>query len=189
MRDIQAIARDQQLIGLAGLLLLLVACDQPAQAKMCALDLSGRVVDQAGILSAANEAALTRKLEALSRLTSDQLVVATTTSLNNYEIEEYSINLARCWQVGAQKQSNGIMLLVAPSERKARIEVGKGLEDFVKDEEAKVIMTQAMLPNFNGGNYDEGVDAGVNALIAELTADSAAAAARYSATHLQGQKR
>jgi uncharacterized protein len=153
------------------------------------MELTGRVVDQADILSPATEVALVNQLSNLEQRSSDQLVVATTKSLNQDEIERYSLELARCWQIGNSSQNNGLMVLIAPNERKARIEVGRGLEDFVKDEEASAIMRKTIIPNFKNGDYDQGVEEGVAAIISELTSDSTAAAARFAASRLQGQKR
>jgi uncharacterized protein len=165
------------------------ACTSPPNSKACAIALTGRVVDQAGILSTSSEAALNAQLASLEQRSSDQLVVVTTNSLNGYELEDYSLELSRCWSVGHEGVDNGIVVLIAPTQRKARIEVGRGLEDFVKDEEAKVIMNTAMVPAFKNGDYEGGMQAGVAAIIRELTGDSTAAAARYAATHLKGQKR
>src|SRR5262249_27211905 len=89
---------------------------------------TGRVVDDAGILDAATRAALTEKLAALEAKTTDQLVVATVKSLQGTSVEDYANRLFRQWKLGQAGKNNGVLLLVAPTERKVRIEVGYGLE-------------------------------------------------------------
>lgn len=133
------------------------------------LELTGRVVDEAEILSAEFETKLTDKLEELEERTLVQLVVATTPDLNGYSIEDYSLALAQSWGLGSSERNDGLLLLVAPDERKVRIEVGYGLEASVKDEEAGQIIREAILPSFRTGDYEAGVDAGVDGLIDEVT--------------------
>ena len=95
--------------------------------------LSGRVVDEANILDASTRAALTEKLAALEAKTTDQLVVVTLKSLQGTSIEDFGYQLGRHWKVGQQGKNNGVLLIVAPSERKVRIEVGYGLEGTLTD--------------------------------------------------------
>ncbi|UAB79807.1 TPM domain-containing protein [Erythrobacter sp. SCSIO 43205] len=134
-----------------------------------ALELTGRVVDAADILSPDYETALTDKLEELEERTLVQLVVATTPDLKGHEIEDYSFDLANAWGLGSAERKDGLLLLVAPNERKVRIEVGLGLEASVKDEEAAHIIRTAILPSFRDSDYEAGIDAGVDGLIAEVT--------------------
>ena len=98
-----------------------------------------------------------------------QLAVATTPSLEGKEILVYSVDLARAWGIGDAERNDGLMLLVAPNERQARIEVGYGLESTVKDDEADAILKQAVLPEFRNGNYESGILKGVDRLIMEVT--------------------
>lgn len=86
--------------------------------------LTGRVVDQAGLMDAASEALLVAKLEAFEQKSSDQIVVATIDSLDGEAIEPYANRLFRAWKLGQAGQNNGILLLVAKTDRKMRIEVG-----------------------------------------------------------------
>src|SRR5690606_31329664 len=109
--------------------LLLLALAFPAWAAPTFPELSGRrVVDEANLLQPAEEAALTEKLAALEQGSSDQLVVVTVPDLQGYEIEEYGYQLGRHWGIGQNETNNGVLLIVAPNERKVRIEVGYGLE-------------------------------------------------------------
>src|SRR5216684_3236069 len=90
--------------------------------------LSGRVVDEANILDQAGRAALTNKLAELEAKTTDQLVVVTLKSLQGTSIDDFGVQLGRRWQIGQKDKNNGVLMIVAPNERKVRIEVGYGLE-------------------------------------------------------------
>ena len=107
-----------------------------AQAQTSSLTfprLTGRVVDEAGILDAATRAELTQKLADLEAKSTDQLVVVTLRSLQGTSIEDYGYQLGRAWQIGQKGKNNGVLLIVAPNERKVRIEVGYGLEGTLTD--------------------------------------------------------
>lgn len=134
-----------------------------------ALELTGRVVDSAEIFSDKFEAELSSELAQLESQTKVQLVVATTPSLHGKAIANYSIDLARNWGLGSAERDDGLLLLVAPNERRVRIEVGYGLEASVRDEEAAEILRENVLPAFENGDYEQGVRAGVNRLIDEVT--------------------
>ena len=95
--------------------------------------LSGRVVDQAGILNSAQESRLTAKLKDLEDKTSIQLVVVTLPSLRGSPIEEWGLTLGRSWGIGQKGKDNGALLIVAPNDRELRIEVGYGLEGTLTD--------------------------------------------------------
>jgi len=126
--------------------------------------LTGRVVDGANMLSPQTEAALTGKLEALEQSSGRQLVVATVPSLQGYEIEDYGYQLGRAWGIGDAKADNGAVLLVAPTERKVRIEVGYGLEPILTDAMSSAILQGQVLPRFKTGDMEGGVVAGVDAM-------------------------
>jgi uncharacterized protein len=134
--------------------------------------LTGRVVDAANIIPDDTEAQLTAQLAALEAKSSDQLVVATVPSLQGYEIEEYGYQLGRAWQIGqGERLNNGIILLVAPNERKVRIEVGYGLEGVMTDFFAGQIIRDTIVPAFKAGDMPLGITEGVTAIEAILTAD------------------
>jgi uncharacterized protein len=126
-------------------------------------------VDEANLLSPATEAALTQKLEALETTTGRQVVVATLPSLQGLEIEEYGYQLGRAWKLGGEKTDDGAVLIVAPNERKVRIEVGYGLEPVLTDALSSVIIQSAILPKFKAGDMEGGVVAGADALIQQLS--------------------
>ncbi|RAK56930.1 TPM domain-containing protein [Phenylobacterium deserti] len=130
--------------------------------------LTGRVVDNAAILSPAAEQRLDGDLARLEAQTGRQVVVATVPDLQGYEIEEYGYQLGRTWGIGREKQDDGAIFLVAPKERKVRIEVGYGLEPVLTDALSSVILQQRVLPRFRAGEMEQGVVDGTEALIAQL---------------------
>lgn len=134
--------------------------------------LSGRVVDAAGILKPEDRASLEAKLKAYEEKTSDQVVVATIPSLQDRTVEDYANRLFRAWKLGQAKTNNGALLLVAPNERKVRIEVGYGLEGALTDALSKVIITTAIAPRFKTGDYAGGINAGVDAMLSILAGDA-----------------
>lgn len=151
------------------LLLFCLLAGVPAHAQEFP-KLTGRVVDNAGLLSPAEEAALTQKLEALEKASSRQLVVATVPDLQGYPIEDYGYRLGRAWGIGQKEVDNGAVLLVAPNERKVRIEVGYGLEPILTDALSSVIIRNQILPRFRENDYPGGINAGADAIIAQLQA-------------------
>lgn len=153
---------------LAALLpLLLLLLGSPAAAQDFPA-LSGRVVDAANLLDPAREAALTARLEALEQSTGRQLVIATIPDLQGYDIADYGYRLGRAWKIGQEGEDNGILLLVAPNERKVRIEVGYGLEPYVTDALSSTIVQETVLPRFRAGDLPGGIEAGADALLAQL---------------------
>jgi uncharacterized protein len=134
--------------------------------------LTGRVTDAAGLLSPGERQALEAKLKAHEDKTTDQVVVATVPSLDGLPIEDYANRLYRHWQLGQKAKNNGVLLLVAPTERKVRIEVGYGLEGALTDALSKIIITMAIAPQFKNGNFASGIGAGVDAILSILTGDA-----------------
>jgi uncharacterized protein len=135
--------------------------------------LTGRVVDDAHILNPATRSSLETKLKDLEDKSGIQLVVATVPSLGGQEIEPYANDLARKWQLGQKQKDNGVLLLVAPNERKVRIETGYGLEGTLTDALSKVIIANAIVPRFKTNDYSGGIERGVDDIVTVLTTDSA----------------
>ena len=140
--------------------------------------LTGRVVDAANIIPPAEEAALAAKLAALEGASTRQLVVATVSDLQGYPIEDYGYQLGREWGIGQAEANNGVILLVAPNDRKVRIEVGYGLEPILTDALSSQIIQNQILPRFREGDYPGGISAGADAIIAQLQAPPEQAEAR-----------
>jgi uncharacterized protein len=149
-----------------GFLLLIAA---PAAAQDFP-KLSGRVVDAANLLSPQDEAELTQKLEGLETASSRQLVIATVPDLQGNAIEDYGYKLGRAWGIGQDEANNGTILLVAPTERKVRIEVGYGLEPILTDALSALIIHNQILPRFRENDYPGGIKAGADAIIQQLQA-------------------
>jgi uncharacterized protein len=147
-----------------------------------------RVVDEANILPAEVEARLTQKLAALEAQTTDQVVVATVPSLQDRTIEDYGYRLGRVWGIGQSEatqtaddrtgRDNGVILLVAPNERKVRIEVGYGLTPVLTDALSGLIVHNEILPRFRDGDLPGGVEAGVDAIVEQLSIDRGVAVQR-----------
>lgn len=144
-------------------------------------ELTGRIVDNADLLSPAEEAALTEELKALEDKSSDQLVVVTLPSLQGYPIEDYGYRLGRHWGIGTAKLDNGALLIVAPNERKVRIEVGRGLEGTLTDALSRLIIESTILPRFREGDFASGIKDGVHDVTLVLTGDAAEVEARAKA--------
>ncbi|RVB79638.1 YgcG family protein, partial [Mesorhizobium sp. M6A.T.Cr.TU.014.01.1.1] len=130
--------------------------------------LTGRVVDNAGIIDAATEATLTRKLADFEAKSSDQVVVATINSLDGEEIEPYANRLFRAWKLGQAGEDNGVLLLVAQNDRKMRIEVGYGLEGTLTDLHTKLIIENDMVPAFRAGDFSGGIAKAVDDMVMVL---------------------
>jgi uncharacterized protein len=157
-------------------LIVLVVAALWAAAALAAVGfppLTGRVVDQAKILSPVTIADLERKLADLEQKSGIQLVVATVPSLGGEEIEPYANELFRAWKLGEAKQNNGVLLLIAPNQRRVRIEVGYGLEGTLTDAVSSIIISNAIAPRFKAGDFNGGVTRGVDDIITALTTDSA----------------
>ena len=119
--------------------------------------LTGRVVDDAGILSPTTRDTLTTLLAEHEQQTRNQVVVVTLKSLQGTSIEQYGYQLGRAWGIGVKGKNNGALLIVSPSTHDVRIEVGYGLEGTLTDAQSKLIIENVMLPSFRKGDYDGGV--------------------------------
>jgi uncharacterized protein len=151
---------------------LIAACSrvEPAAQDTPALKLTGPVVDAANMLDAETEKRLTKKLGLAQRKYGPQMVVVTTPTLNGKEIATYSIGLARAWGIGDKRRNDGLMFLIAPNERQARIEVGRGIEASFSDAFSGEVMRQTIIPNMAKGNLAAGVEAGVDRMIEKMKA-------------------
>ena len=135
--------------------------------------LTGRVVDQANIMTAQSRTGLEAKLKELEDKSSIQLVVATVKSLQGSDVETYANGLFRSWKLGEAKKNNGVLLLIAPAEHKVRIEVGYGLEGTLTDAFSSVIISSAIVPRFKTGDFSGGIERGVDGILSVLSGDTA----------------
>ena len=127
------------------------------------------MVDGADLLAAPAEAALTERLAAVEKATRHQFVVVTVKGLNGHDIADYGRALGNHWGIGRSQANDGVLLVVAPVERKVRIEVGKGLTNILTDGEAAEILRRDVLPRFGTGEMAAGILAGSEAIIGEIT--------------------
>src|SRR3954447_1807579 len=135
--------------------------------------LSGRMVDDAGVLDEGTRAALTQKLAEFEARTTDQFVVVTLKSLQGTSIEDFGVELGRHWQIGQKDKNNGVLLIVAPSDRRVRIEVGYGLEGAPTDAVSRLIIENGITPRFRAGDFAGGITRGVDDIVSVLTGDAA----------------
>jgi uncharacterized protein len=154
-------------LALAVLALVLLAGAALAAPKFPSL--TGRVVDQAGLLDSTAQAQITAKLAALEQKTGTQLVVVTLASLDGDDIADYGYQLGRAWGIGQKGKNNGVLLIVAPNERKVRIEVGYGLEGMLTDLQSDLIIRNDILPRFRAGDFPAGIERGVDDLVQVLS--------------------
>lgn len=133
--------------------------------------LTGRVVDEAKLISPPVQAKLNEELRQLQAATSDQMVVATVPSLGGRSIEETGLAFGRCWGIGQKKLDNGVVVLVAPAEHKVRIEVGYGLEGLLTDPRAAQIIERDMVPRFKAQQLEGAIEAGVASIDTLLRSD------------------
>ncbi len=131
--------------------------------------LTGRVVDNADVLSPITEEILTNQLAELEEKNSTQLVVVTLPNLQGVTIEDYGYQLGRFWGIGLREKDNGALLIIAPNDRAVRIEVGYGLEGDLTDAASRMIIEHKILPHFRLGDFDKGVSEGVNGIISTIS--------------------
>lgn len=155
---------------LAALLLAFFALAVPATAQTFPA-LTGRVVDQAHLLTPEQVLDLTSKSQALEAQSGRQFVIATVNSLEGYPIEDYAYRLGRTWKIGSAKNNDGVLLLVAPNERKVWIATGYGAGSFLTDAMSGVIIREDILPHFkqNPPDYGGGIEAGADAIIKQMS--------------------
>ena len=134
-----------------------------------AIPLAGRVTDAAHILSGEQATRLSAKLEQFESATRHQLVIATVPSLGGRDVADFTRDLSNSWGIGRKGYNDGVVLLVAPNERKVRIAVGYGLEKTLTHDVCQQIIDDLMLPRFRQGDLPGGIEAGTDALIARLS--------------------
>jgi uncharacterized protein len=150
----------------------LVICCGESRGEPAFPTLTGRIVDQAGIIDSAAKARIEEKLKGLEAKTTSQAVVVTLRSLQGYDIADYGYQLGRHWGIGQKDRNNGALLIVAPKERKVRIEVGYGLEGTLTDAVSRLIIDHAILPRFRAGDFSGGIERGVDDIIQVLSGDA-----------------
>jgi uncharacterized protein len=145
--------------------------------------LTGRVVDDAGVLDASTKSQLTDMLAAHERATGEQVVVVTLASLQGFSIEDFGYQLGRDWGIGQKGANNGVLLIVAPNEHKVRIEVGYGLEGTLTDATSRTIIESDILPSFKRDDFNAGVLAGTSSILKVLSGSGAPMAHSFLSDH------
>jgi uncharacterized protein len=156
------------MVRLALAVLLLLGLAVPALAEPPIPPLTGRVVDLAHVLDAGAVDALNRQLADHEASTTNQIVVVTLPSLQDYTIEQWGRVLLNGWGIGQRGKNNGVVLVVAPNDRRLRIEVGSGLEGRLTNNRAAAIIEDEIIPRFKGGNLKGGITAGVDAILGTI---------------------
>ncbi|WP_110971775.1 TPM domain-containing protein [Pseudomonas huaxiensis] len=149
--------------------------------------LSGRVVDNANLLDAHTRSQLGQMLEAHEQATGEQVVVVTLTDLQGLPIEDYGYQLGRHWGIGQKGKDNGALLIVAPEQRKVRIEVGYGLEERLTDAQSSVIINRIILPAFKRGELSQGIVQGAAAILQVLGGNPLAQPSALSGGQSEGE--
>lgn len=130
--------------------------------------LSGRVIDEVGVLSNETKNSLEQKLKEHEKQTTNQVVVLIIPSLEGEILEEYSLKVASTWKLGQKKKDNGVLLLIAKNDRKLRIEVGYGLEGTLTDILCNRIIQKEITPYFKKGDFSTGVEHGVDSILGAI---------------------
>lgn len=126
------------------------------------------VHDEAHVLSSAAVDRLEHKLNVYEDSTSNQLAILVINSLDGDVLEEYSLRVAEKWKLGQKEKDNGALLLVSVTDRKMRIETGQGLEGALTDAVCNQIIRKKLAPSFRKDDYDEGIEAGIDAMISAI---------------------
>lgn len=134
--------------------------------------LTAPVIDEVGVIDAGTRGELERLLVDFNRKGKAQVQVLVLGSLAGLPIEEASIRIVDQWKLGTAKADNGVLFLVAPNEKKMRIEVGQGLEGDLPDIKAKRITSDVVKPFFKAGRYAEGIRAGVYSVVGTIDPDA-----------------
>ncbi|WP_321313083.1 TPM domain-containing protein [Halarcobacter sp.] len=127
--------------------------------------LTGRIVDEANILSVDKKEALINILEDNENQTSNQIVVVILKSLKGYDIADYGYQLGRYWKIGQKEKNNGVLLIISMAEKKLRIEVGYGLEGVLTDKISHEIIEYIIKPEFKKAHFYKGIHKGINSII------------------------
>ncbi|MEO8158510.1 MAG: TPM domain-containing protein [Betaproteobacteria bacterium] len=151
--------------GAAAFALLLLVCLAALAGDSPIPPLTGRVVDQTGTLSDGQKSALDAKLRDFELRKGSQIAVLVIATTLPEPIESFSIRVAEAWKIGRKQADDGVLIVVAKSDRTIRLEVGYGLEGAIPDAVAKRLIDEVFVPAFRAGSFYEGLDAGVDRLI------------------------
>jgi uncharacterized protein len=151
--------------------LLLSALSVLVSADVAVPPLSARVMDLTGTLSGGVVARIEAKLTDLENKKGSQIAVLVVPSTQPEEIEQYSIRVVEAWKLGRKGIDDGALLIVAKDDRRVRIEVGQGLEGALPDAIANRIVSDTITPRFKVGDFDGGVEKGVEQMISVVNGE------------------
>ena len=134
--------------------------------------LTGRVMDNAELLSPAVRRSLSDSLQAHEQRTGNQIAVLTISSLDGESIEDYAVRVFESWKLGQKGKDNGVLIVVVPADRRMRIKVGYGLEGTLTDAMAGRIIQTVMTPKFRNKDFDGGITDGARAVMDVLEGDA-----------------
>ncbi len=163
--------------------LLVVTMASATRGEVAVPYLTGRVVDTAEILGSDARARVTEHLRAHEERSGDQIAVLTIPSLEGESVEDFAQRVFEAWRLGQADRDNGVLMVVAAADRRMRIQVGYGLEPTLTDLAAGRIIRNVITPPFREGDYDAGVEAGVDAIVAVLEGQGAPAEAPVAESH------
>ena len=158
----------------------------PAWAQAPVPKLKGRVNDYANLLSQSQIQQLESVLAQFEQQTTTQVVLLTVPSLEGDAVESFGIRVAEAWKIGQTGKNNGVVLIVAPKERKVRIEVGYGLEGVLTDLQSSRIIREVITPAFKEGNLYTGIAGGLDAIMKATQGEFQAPAERGRNVHTSG---
>ncbi len=165
-----ALSRRPRLSSLSwrGLALALVALAS-ARAQVAEVPfLTGRITDNAEILTPQTRERLTGIIRAHEQSTSNEIAILTLPSFESGSIDEFAAQVLKSWKLGQKGKENGVLVVVSPGDRRVRIEVGGGLRNSLSEAAAARIVRDVMAPRFNEGDYDRGLEDGIDSIVGQL---------------------
>lgn len=151
-------------------ILLIAAIFLPVILWAAMPDPTGFVTDAAGVMDPGVKSRLESFLSSFEKQTGIEVAVATVPSLDGRPVEDYAVDIFERWGIGKKGKNNGVLFIVAPNERKMRIEVGYGLEGAINDALAGRILDGAVVPKFKEGDISGGIAAGALAIVDTIVA-------------------
>ncbi len=145
-------------------------------------DLSARVTDLTGLISAEEKSQLEAKLSAFEQKKGSQISVLIVPTTQPEDIAQYAIRVVEKWKIGRKKVDDGILLLIAKDDHKMRIEVGYGLEGAIPDLTAKRVISEVIAPKFKRGDFAGGVNDGVDKLIGLVDGEALPAPSNHASS-------
>jgi uncharacterized protein len=122
---------------------------------------AGRVTDKANVLKADDRARIDKALEQYERETFHPIALLTIPALGGEPIESYSRRVASAWKLGQKGLDDGILLVIAMNDKIVRIELGRGMQKYISNDEAEEIIEEHIIPSFGRGDYARGIQAGI----------------------------